>query len=79
MFSDAVRKITMLICVMVVAGGLFVVIVCSAGWVEWDVNALEVAAIGLANSEVGRLAPTLSKGTDADATNSITPHHVDRA
>ena len=59
--NDAIRKITMLVCVMVVVGGIFVVIVCSAGWVEWDVNALEVAAIGLSNSE-GMIQMTLLLG-----------------
>lgn len=36
--------------VMVVAGGVFVVVICSAGWVPWDLEAVEVSAIGLSNS-----------------------------
>ena len=44
----------MLVCVMVVVEGIFVVVVCSAGWVEWDLNAFKAATIGLSNSEVSR-------------------------
>lgn len=46
---------------MLVLGALFVVIICSAGWIDWDLTALEVTAISLANSE-GLIQMTLLLG-----------------